>query len=70
MYCKKCNKDHAGYRCPYCGDFLLDDPAIKGKNFSVYHKETVSAGRKMWPVYLFLIAFVGAWLFVIIYFIR
>ena len=46
MYCTKCAKHHAGYRCPYCGEFLLDDPALKDKNYSVYDKQMKKDSKK------------------------
>lgn len=68
MYCNKCRKYHEGYRCPYCGDFVLDDPSIKGKKISLYHKEITREKIRMIPLYIFLALFVGGWLFVVAYF--
>lgn len=65
MHCTKCGKYYEGYRCPYCGHFLLDDPSSKGKKNSVYHKQSEEENKKLWPVYIFLIVFVCAWIFVV-----
>lgn len=66
MYCTKCDKQHAGYRCPYCGNFLLSDPALKGKNYSVYHRQVTKENKKSWPIYLFLFLFVAAWITIVV----
>ncbi len=69
MQCTKCGKHHEGYRCPYCGHFLLDDPALKNKKYSLYHKQMKQENRTQWPLYIFLIVFVGGWLGIISWFI-
>lgn len=69
MYCTKCAKHHAGYRCPYCGEFLLDDPALKDKNYSIYDKQMKKDSKKNWPAYIFLFLFIAAWLTIVILFI-
>lgn len=64
MYCTHCKKNHAGYRCPYCGNFELDGAELHNRHAkSIYAQKRNKADRSntissfLW---LFLILFLFA----------
>ena len=46
IQCPKCNRYLEGYRCPHCKYFLLDDPVLKHKKYSLYHHEMNKDNKK------------------------
>lgn len=69
IQCPKCNRYLEGYRCPHCKYFLLDDPVLKRKKYSLYHHEMNKDNKKVWPYYLLLFLIVGGLLSIMSYFL-
>ena len=47
IQCPKCNRYLEGYRCPHYKYFLLDNPVLKHKKYSLYHHEMNKDNKKI-----------------------
>ncbi len=67
MYCVHCKKDHAGYRCPYCGNFELTDTELYNRHSkSVYAKSQKKSDRGNLLHAIFLICFLVIFLTILV----
>lgn len=58
MYCEKCGKNHAGYRCPYCGDFVLKDVDLHDKRAKSKYAKKRRRDEAAYNLSSFIIIFV------------
>ena len=58
MFCEKCKREIDGYRCPYCGNFFLEDPKYQKKK-SAYGYEKSHSMLSMLPKILFIVLVAG-----------